>query len=404
MTTPREPVDHSDKPFHIDRGGGADWNKPGLPEAEADAILRRVRREKIQRQERRQAIAEGRYVTIGPDDDIRAAVDVVLDSPKVSPRLANPTEADNAYWELVEAPPTAAELARSKAHWDLMMMPTEDPGPPDNKGLDADLEAAAERAERLQARWEKTVLAILTRHGERRTASIMARLRSAKFRKGTVLWDPPGEVPLEERAPLLYDLEAWDRELADEMTTVLTDLYDEAVADLDLVVEPEESRPDMADFIRRWIGYTLRFHSSLVSSLDLILATTRFIRRPDIEEDVQSYFEATVRVAGERTAAAIATGATNGAQLDAARRSATAVERIWYTSKAGRVRPAHRAMAGTRVPIDSPFLVKDRNGVTYPMEHPGDITAPADLWMGCRCRCLLAPIASADSPSAEPAR
>lgn len=397
MTTPREPVDHSDKPFHIDRGGGADWNKPGLPEAEADAILRRVRREKIQRLERRQAIAEGRYVTIGPDDDIRAAVDVVLDSPKVSPRLANPTEADNAYWELVEAPPTAAELARSKAHWDLMMMPTEDPGPPDNKGLDADLEAAAKRAERLQARWEKAVLAILTRHGERRTASIMARLRSTQFRKGTVLWDPPGEVPLEERAPLLYDLEAWDRELADEMTTVLTDLYDEAVADLDLVVETEDDRPDIADFIRRWIGYTLRLNSSLVSSVDQILATTRFIRQADIEEDVRSYFEATVRVAGERTAAAIATGATNAAQLDAARRSATAVEKIWYTSKVGRVRPAHREMAGERVPIDSPFSVKDRTGVPHPMDHPGDITAPPSVWMGCRCRCLLAPIAPADS-------
>ncbi len=64
------------------------------------------------------------------------------------------------------------------------------------------------------------------------------------------------------------------------------------------------------------------------------------------------------------------------------------VEKIWFTSKDGRVRKAHRAMAGKRVPIIQPFIVKGRHG-TFPMEHPGDITAPAELWMNCRCVMLF---------------
>ncbi len=261
--------------------------------------------------ERATAMAEGRYATLPPGGDVRAFVDRALDGAEVSPQLANPTETDNAYWELVTAPPTARELEESKAYQALNRLPPEDLGPPENKGLDADLEAAAERAVRLQARWEKTVRAILDRHAERREAFIMAKLRSAQFRKGTRLWDPPGDVPLVSRAELLTDRETWDRELTDEMTTALTDLHDEAVASLDFVVETKDDRPDIAAFILRWIRYTLRFNVALVDAVNQILTNVDRTREPDVEEAVQNYIQATADVVGDRTATAIATGATN---------------------------------------------------------------------------------------------
>ena len=61
-----------------------------------------------------------------------------------------------------------------------------------------------------------------------------------------------------------------------------------------------------------------------------------------------------------------------------------AVFKRWRTRMDGRERPAHHAANGQTVPISYPFVVGE-----FPMMYPGDVAAPADLVVNCRCRMSL---------------
>lgn len=54
--------------------------------------------------------------------------------------------------------------------------------------------------------------------------------------------------------------------------------------------------------------------------------------------------------------------------------------KVWITRQDEKVRDTHVPMHKVKVPSDQPFMV---NG--YPMMYPGDMSAPVELWISCRC-------------------
>lgn len=84
-----------------------------------------------------------------------------------------------------------------------------------------------------------------------------------------------------------------------------------------------------------------------------------------------------------RIAATEANLAVNAARHDlalAAYNSGATVQKTWKTRRDDQVRHAHREVQGVTVPFTAPFQVGG-----WPMMHPGDPTAPAELTSNCRC-------------------
>lgn len=241
---------------------------------------------------------------------------------------------------------------------------------------------AATEAERFRDRWESTLAGVLARHWNRRRAAMLAKVRSVQFRRGTPLWDPPGHTPLIGRLDMLVDLELWDRELTEDITSALGDLQQEAAARLGAVVV-ESKALDLPAFIANWVRHSLSFNRSAADAVRRVLSED-----PETVEDltdrIDDHIDSTMSIVGDQVASSLATGAINEAQHDAAL-SANVGEKIWFSAQDGRVRPTHRHINLQRVPINRKFKVRDRKGVMHSMMHPGDITAPPDLWMNCRC-------------------
>lgn len=84
----------------------------------------------------------------------------------------------------------------------------------------------------------------------------------------------------------------------------------------------------------------------------------------------------------QSTATALAVAVLNFATLDAAKGKDVVLQ--WVTMHDNDVRQTHRDADGQQRPIGEKFLV---DGV--PMIAPGDMTAPIELWINCRC--VLAP-------------
>jgi hypothetical protein len=308
------------------------------------------------------------------DAEVRAFIDRALDGPP----------ADSIHDDMLQALPAEWELERMRSKLALARLPQQPPV--EIKGDDT-LATAARNAQRFQERWEKTISNVFRRYWERRESLLRAKISSVQFRRGTALWDPPGDTPLVSRLSLLVDEAAWDRELTEDMTRALVDLHTEAVEALD-ILQVKEERPDIIEFIRRWIAYTLGFNRSAAAAVKRILEAEPQ-RVTDLEQSITDYVAATASMVGDRMATSISTGATNQAQEEAARRHPATLEKIWFSSQDGRVRHAHRAAAGQRVPIGGSFRLRDSKGVEHEMRYPGDISAPRQLWINCRCVCLF---------------
>jgi hypothetical protein len=81
-------------------------------------------------------------------------------------------------------------------------------------------------------------------------------------------------------------------------------------------------------------------------------------------------------------AASISTAAHNAGMLAAGQDEVTGkgLGKTWLSMDDDAVRPAHRDADGQKVPLDEKFHV---GGVE--MDYPGDMSAPIDLWINCRC-------------------
>lgn len=74
-------------------------------------------------------------------------------------------------------------------------------------------------------------------------------------------------------------------------------------------------------------------------------------------------------------------------------------EQQWLATLDLRTREAHRIADGQRVPIGTPFTVGG-----FPMMQPGDITAPPELRIQCRCTTLLVEVGETVDMSRRPFR
>lgn len=72
------------------------------------------------------------------------------------------------------------------------------------------------------------------------------------------------------------------------------------------------------------------------------------------------------------------------------------LKKIWISRSDARVRPLHLKLHGRAVPVSEDFWRWPHTGQR--LRWPGDIDAPLDATMGCRCVCLLS-WASEDSIS-----
>lgn len=83
-------------------------------------------------------------------------------------------------------------------------------------------------------------------------------------------------------------------------------------------------------------------------------------------------------------------GALNAGRTDAFRAVAEELadevtfERMWLATADTRTRPTHRAADLQRVPLDRPFTVGG-----FHLDQPGDVTAPPQETVQCRCTTIL---------------
>lgn len=285
------------------------------------------------------------------------------------------------------ADPAALERVEAK-----LAMPGESYDP--TVGLDANLKAMARQVENLRDRWEVTLARSLRRIWDRRAKVTASKVRSVQFRRDTPLWDPPGSIPVSERLGMLVDLDAWDAELREEFAEALGDLRAEAVATMGTVEAKDDET--FADFLATWIEFMLGFNRTAADAVRKVLAA-KPTRATDVEDRVNDHITKTMHYVGDQIATSVATGAVNQAQYEAASSAPAVFERIWFTAQDGRVRPQHRHVNLQRVPMGKPFTVRDRKGVPHAMLHPGDLSAPGDLRVNCRCVQLFVTARSGDT-------
>lgn len=252
--------------------------------------------------------------------------------------------------------------------------------------------AILRRTVRLQERWEASLLRYFDRLLERRFTVMRAKARSTQFRRGTPLWDPPGNVPVSTRADTLIDLVAWNAEITADIEPMLRDLFAEAVEALEISEAKAWERPLSAalvsaleDFVRTWLAPILAWNDVVARIVRDILTS-----EPTTDEAMTAAINEAGRqakVSYTRTAIAIATGGVNQAQMKAAS-EAGATFKVWYSARDNRVRTGHRLANGQRARLPQPFVIKDSDGTEHLLDYPGDTRAPPGTWIGCRCVCL----------------
>jgi hypothetical protein len=92
------------------------------------------------------------------------------------------------------------------------------------------------------------------------------------------------------------------------------------------------------------------------------------------DEELQARAEAIAR--------SVSTAAINAATEDAADldEDPDSLVKVWFSMEDDRVRPTHAAANGQSVPVGEKFTVGG-----HEMDHPGDMSAPIEEWINCRC-------------------
>lgn len=147
------------------------------------------------------------------------------------------------------------------------------------------------------------------------------------------------------------------------------------------------------------IRKTYRQESGHVSSDRLRAAINAF--RKDLEDSLADTTvppKGTLDVRARALAASIATsaialGTTVAAQEDTGE---VPLGKVWLSMDDPQVRPAHRMADGQIVALDEKFTVA---GVD--MDRPGDMSAPIELWINCRCILGIEPLVGAKRVAAS---
>lgn len=272
---------------------------------------------------------------------------------------------------------------------------------PDEEKADDPLADRARTIINHQTRWEQIFDRYLARSWERRKNIMVQKLRSVNFRKGTRLWDPPGNVPLSSRLDVVLDMDAWLKEFNDEVRPMIGDLYDEAIANLAYIeTKVEQDSTARQAFIDKWFLHVTEHNLAIQRAVEAVLSDDAITATDDMVDNAERAADRAAKRARSRTAISMAVGGSNEAQFQQAIHDGVASGKIWYSARDTRVRPSHRQADGQRRQLVEPFILS-AHGVPAEMQYPGDITAPPELWIQCRCVVLLE-LAPAFQPETGP--
>lgn len=263
-------------------------------------------------------------------------------------------------------------------------------------------------SDQLTAQAEAALVAALQATLARQRGVIAARLAAPKARKGTRFWRPDGEQDTRTGdAPVdvarVIDTERWTDEVTATSAPLVQSTAVEAAAALLGVLAAAGALDVAAASMEQAAGaatrgVSLRAITTLADALvgflggldvRLVAAQATAASIGDVIAAAENYYDehadTWARAVGGDVAHATVVAATDAAasSLLSEEGRAPMIVREWITRRDARVRPTHRDVDGTTLPVGQPFTVG-----TETMLYPQDPTASAHERYGCRCRLI----------------
>ncbi|MFD9394157.1 phage portal protein [Streptomyces sp. NPDC060000] len=345
------------------------------------------------------AVAEARELEAAPT----AADDVTLargEQPLELPAGTGGTAAEEvaaARAQTTEAAPgeAADDVARARA---TITQPEDGPAAEDVAAARAQLETkslAAQGFEVTDADFDALSMAIqaaLTALLARQEGVIFARLRAPKIRKYTRFWEPDsendtrgGDANIDEDR--VVSAARWAEETTNTLAPILQQAATATARKLGQAVAGTDTVPPAAVAAALVTAmYAGEAVTTLLGDLAEELRSLQTIpgselKLKDLERAVTRFYEAAAPTLISRVAETCAVSTINGAADAAAESAGPGVVRTWITRQDDRVRPAHKALHGTTLPVGTPYEIDGAQ-----LRYPGDPFAPIGLTVNCRCR------------------
>ncbi|GHH22058.1 phage portal protein [Streptomyces lanatus] len=345
------------------------------------------------------AVADARELEAAPT----AAADVALalgEAPLELPSGAGGTAADEvaaARAQTTAAAPGAAadDVARARA---TVTQPEDGPAAEDVAAARAQLETkslSGEGFEVTDADFDALSMALqaaLTALLARQQGVIVARLRAPKIRKHTRFWEPEndndtrvGDANIDEDR--VVTPARWEEETTNTLAPVLQQAatttarrLGQSIADTDTVPPAAVAAALVtAMYAGQAVAALLGDLAEELRSLQTIPEAE--LKLEDLERTVGRFYERAGLGWVARIAETCAVSTINGAADAAAESAGPGVVRTWITRQDDRVRPAHKALHGTPLPVGTPYEIDGAQ-----LRYPGDPFAPLALTINCRCR------------------
>ncbi|MFE9993517.1 phage portal protein [Streptomyces avermitilis] len=233
------------------------------------------------------------------------------------------------------------------------------------------------------------VAAAVTALLARQEGVILARLRAPKIRKYTRYWEPENDSDVRHvDADLDQDRVVSAARWADETSRTLTPILQQAAVATarkvgQALTGTDTVPPSAAAAAIVTAAYAGEAITGFLAELADVLRDAQHDAEhvADLEGAVTRFYMSAEPALIARVAETCAVATINGAADAAAEHAGPSVVRTWVTRQDTRVRPAHKALQGKRLPVGTPYTVDGAN-----LRYPGDPFAPIALTVNCRCR------------------
>ncbi|MDQ0946007.1 hypothetical protein [Streptomyces sp. V1I1] len=225
----------------------------------------------------------------------------------------------------------------------------------------------------------------------RQEGVIVARLRAPKIRKHTRFWEPENENDTRSGdANINQDRVVSAARWAEETTSTLAPILQQAATvtarKLGQALTGTDTVPPAAAaaalVTAAYAGEAVTaFLSELADALRDAQDNTPNLDLEALVHAVGGFYRSAVPALVAQVAETCAVSTINGAADAAAENTGPGVVRTWITRQDARVRPAHKSLQGTTLPVGTPFTVD-----SFQLRYPGDPFAPIALTINCRCR------------------
>ncbi|MEV8344563.1 phage portal protein [Streptomyces niveus] len=271
--------------------------------------------------------------------------------------------------------PAAEDVAAARAQLETKALPTDG-----FEVTDADFDALS-----------MAVQAALTALLARQEGVIVARLRAPKTRKHTRFWDPEdendtrgGDANIDEDR--VVSAARWAEETTNTLAPILQQAATATARKLGQAVAGTDAVPPAA--VAAALVTAMYAGEAMTALLGELAEVLREAQENDPNLDLETLVHAVgglYNAAGPdlvaRVAETCAVSTINGAADAAAESAGPGVVRTWITRRDDRVRPAHKALHGTTLPVGTPYEITGAQ-----LRYPGDPFAPIALTVNCRCR------------------